>query len=181
MTSNRVDARGTMLRKAATSGHQPHNPKDNMTRNGVDFTEFDHAALELSWTWLNDPDIKRLTLTPDFSREQQEAWFSSLPLRPDYLIWAVRYNRQPIGAVGLKHIHGGRAEYWGYIGERTFWGLGIGRMMVAFALAEARNLKLGSVYLKAGHDNDRALRLYKQMGFKPLHQDDRFCEMEIKL
>ena len=37
--------------------------------------------LELSWKWLNDPEIKVLTNTPDFSLDQQLKWFNSLALK----------------------------------------------------------------------------------------------------
>ncbi|HBU45505.1 MAG TPA: N-acetyltransferase, partial [Porphyromonadaceae bacterium] len=32
----------------------------------VEFREFDREALEKSWKWLNDPQLKSLTMTPDF-------------------------------------------------------------------------------------------------------------------
>src|ERR1700693_267126 len=41
--------------------------------------EYDREYLEKSWQWLRDEEIARLTLTPAFSRQQQAAWFDSLP------------------------------------------------------------------------------------------------------
>src|SRR5208283_2989 len=62
------------------------------------FTRFDERFLEKSWEWLNDPEIKRLTLTPDFTRESQARWFARLPTMKDYLIWGLLHERTPIGA-----------------------------------------------------------------------------------
>ena len=44
----------------------------------VEFREFDREALQKSWEWLNDPQLKSLTMTPDFDQESQERWFESL-------------------------------------------------------------------------------------------------------
>ena len=89
----------------------------------VHFVLYDHTFCELSWQWLNDPEIKRLTLTPDFSREQQITWFNTLNIRTDYKIWGINYSNIHIGAIGIKHIDlkEKKAEYFGYIGNKQLW------------------------------------------------------------
>lgn len=49
----------------------------------VDFVEYSIEFLELSWEWLNDSEIKSLTMTPDFTREEQIVFFRKLPFRQD--------------------------------------------------------------------------------------------------
>lgn len=146
----------------------------------VSFAEFDRRLLELSWLWLKDPEIKQLTLAPDFTREEQLKWFSSLP-RQDYLIWSVWYESVPVGATGLKNITADDAEYWGYIGDKRYWGLGIGREMVAFVLAEAARRMLKSVYLRVSRENARAVALYTKMGFLVEREDGPIIVMRRKL
>jgi len=130
------------------------------------FSPYDERFLEKSWAWLNDPEIKALTLTPDFTREGQKCWFRSLPERSDYRIWGISCDGIPVGAIGLKHITANDAEYWGYIGERRLWGLGLGKRMVQFALEQAIGLCLKEVYLKVHSTNTRAVRLYTRAGFQ---------------
>jgi RimJ/RimL family protein N-acetyltransferase len=145
------------------------------------FVRFDEVFLEKSWQWLRDPEIKRLTMTPDFTREEQRRWFSRLPAMTDYLIWGVACKGNPIGAMGLKHINRTGAEYWGYIGEKDYWNRGLGREMVDFALRKARELELGELHLKASHDNSRAIRLYTRAGFVATSEGDNVLRMRISL
>jgi RimJ/RimL family protein N-acetyltransferase len=132
------------------------------------FAEYDRGFLRASARWLRDIEIQRLTLTPEFSEESQERWFASLAGRGDYRVWGVLVDNIPIGAVGLKNIDPVRseAEYWGYIGEKAFWGRGIGRQMVQFILGHSRSSGLRKVYLRVSGDNTRALGLYRKAGFE---------------
>ena len=47
-------------------------------KNTVKFSEYDKTFLEKSWEWLNNPIIKKLTNTSDFTKEGQQSWFKSL-------------------------------------------------------------------------------------------------------
>ena len=138
----------------------------NPTPTGtVELAEYDAAFLEHSWRWLNDPVIKKLTMTPDFSREGQQQWFQSLPGKTDYLIFGITLAKRPIGACGLKNITASDAEYWGYIGESEFWGMGLGRQLLSAMFDLGRRRGLVSLWLKVAADNRRAIRLYEHCGF----------------
>ena len=91
----------------------------------IEFVKYNETFLEKSWEWLNDKEIKYLTFTPDFTREQQKEWFLSLKDKKDYFIKGVLYNDIPIGVVGLKNITDINGEYWGYIGEKEYCNKGI--------------------------------------------------------
>lgn len=134
----------------------------------IEFVFFDKVFLEKSYEWLTDPEIKAMTCTPDITREEQEKWHQSLPYRKDYSIWGIKIDRSPIGAVGLKNIdyEKGVGEYFGYIGEKQFWGMGIGTEMLIFIKEKAVALRLRSLELKVHPSNIRAIRLYKKFGFK---------------
>lgn len=131
----------------------------------LSFVSYSREFLAKSWEWLNDAEIKALTRTPDFTKEQQEAFFDSLSLRADYLIWGIALAGQPIGACGLKHITESEAEYWGYIGEKPYWGRGLGRQLIEHCEGIARTKGLKALYLHVGADNLRARRLYEKCGF----------------
>lgn len=87
----------------------------------ITLTSYDREFLDLSWIWLQDPEIKKLTLTSDFTREQQLQFFHSLKERKDYLIFGIQLGTRKIGVAGLKNIKNDIAEYWGYIGEKDLW------------------------------------------------------------
>jgi RimJ/RimL family protein N-acetyltransferase len=147
----------------------------------VSFGRYDECFLEHSWHWLNDPEIKRLTMTPDFTRDEQLRWFARLAEMKDYLIWGITYDATPIGALGLKHITKDEAEYWGYVGDRRFWGVGLGREMMRFSFNQARELCLSRLRLKVQRDNARAIRLYAKSGFRTLCESDGVLTMQVSL
>lgn len=135
-------------------------------QHDVAFIPYDETFLALSADWLKDPEIKALTMTPDFDRDAQERWFKNLPDRTDYLIWGVRHGGVPIGACGLKGIAEGAGEYWGYIGDKSCWGRGIGTRMVGFIEDEARVRGLSRLWLQVWQENTRARALYEKLGFR---------------
>jgi RimJ/RimL family protein N-acetyltransferase len=128
--------------------------------------EYNELFLEKSWEWLNDPEIKVLTMTPDFTKEQQVDFYKSLNGRADYWIKGIEEEAVPIGAMGLKHINETMAEYWGYIGEKKFWGRGIGSFLLEEAIKKAKHLGLRQLYLRVDKNNTRAKQLYIKNGFR---------------
>lgn len=127
---------------------------------------FDQECLDLSWNWLNDPEIRKLTITPAFTRQDQRKFFDNLPNRRDYIAWGVTLGgNEIIGAAGLKNHRATIAEYWGYIGKREYWGKGLGRALIAAVEANAHKLGFTELDLKVGTDNERAISLYKKTGF----------------
>ena len=131
----------------------------------VVFVQYDNTFLEKSWGWLNTPEIAYLTQTPVFSKEDQLHWFESLKEKNDYMIWGIRCDNIPVGVCGLKNINISSAEYWGYIGEKEYWGKGIGKKMLTFIENEAIKLDLCILELNVLKDNVRALHLYEKQGF----------------
>lgn len=134
--------------------------------NHVTFREYSHEVLDKSWEWLNDPEIKELTLTPDFDRESQQIWFQSLPGKGNYYIRSIWWNEEPIGAFGIKNITGTDGEVWYYIGEKKYWGKGIGSQMMQYLIEYAGSQKLKSVYAKLHKTNTGSYKLCEKFGFK---------------
>jgi RimJ/RimL family protein N-acetyltransferase len=126
---------------------------------------YDRRFLDKSWLWLHDAEVRRLTMTPFFTRAMQEHWFAGLADREDYRIWGAEVDGEPIGAFGIKNIEDGAGEYWGYIGEKRYWGRGIGGWMLATAEQHARDLGLRHLWLRVEPENERAIRLYRRHGF----------------
>ena len=121
--------------------------------------------LELSWKWLNDPEIKVLTNTPDFSLEQQLKWFNSLALKQNYFIKGIEFLNTGIGVCGLKNITQSDAEYWGYIGDKQYWRKGIGSLILYEMEKQAKDFGVMSVWLNVLINNKNAIQLYRKNGY----------------
>lgn len=152
------------------------------SRPQVDFVPYDEKFLEKSWEWLNDPELMKLTLTKPFTREQQSEFYSSLASRDDYKIWGIRLGGEKIGAVGLKKIaHGESAEYFGYIGDKSYWGKGVSSYMFGFIVSFAKEQKLKRIYLEVSKSNDRAVSSYRKNGFSECEDRGDTIIMELHL
>ncbi|MBQ6888860.1 MAG: GNAT family N-acetyltransferase [Lachnospiraceae bacterium] len=146
----------------------------------IQFVEFDERFFLLSQKWLNNSEIKKLTMTPDTDENDRIAWYESLKHREDYYIKGILADDVPIGAVGIKHINrvSGTGEYWGYIGEKSYIGKGIGKEMMAAMYATAYALGLNRLTLKVADFNIRACRLYEKQGFVETAREDHVIVME---
>ncbi|WP_300598778.1 GNAT family N-acetyltransferase [Niabella sp.] len=134
--------------------------------NAIRLESYNEVYLEKSWHWLNDPEIKCLTNTRSFTKDDQQKWFHALAGRSDYKLWGVSYNAIPIGVFGIKNIENGSGEYWGYIGEKEYWGKGLGPVIIGAIIDQAKQLNLKRLYLKVIGENVRAIKLYRKMGFQ---------------
>ena len=144
--------------------------------------DYDKTFLDLSKEWLSDSETNALTATGEMpGDEQRQTWFDSLPQRSDYLIWGVQYEGKPIGACGLKHVTQNDAEYWGYIGEKTLWGKGLGGGYLSTIQKIAKELNLKTIYLRVLKFNTRAIKLYIKYGFKIDREDPEYYFMSLLL
>ena len=141
------------------------NYQDFLNFSKLQLVEYDRGFLDMSWIWLNDKQLKYLTMTPEFSREEQQAFFKNLPKRKDYFIKGVTYKEIPIGACGLKNIAGDQAELWLYIGDKEYWGKGLGEKIMLLLEREAVNLNVRKIYLKVLEENKAAIGLYKKLSY----------------
>jgi RimJ/RimL family protein N-acetyltransferase len=143
----------------------------------VTFLPFDTPFLELTWQWLQNPELRYLTDTPSFSEEDQQRWFASLEDRADYLIWGVMVAHDPVGVVGLKNVCGPAAELFCYIGNHDFMGKGVGQAMIAHAFKESARRSVRMLYLKVLLDNARAQKAYIRAGFQKIGANSRHLWM----
>jgi RimJ/RimL family protein N-acetyltransferase len=150
--------------------------------NRVSLQAYDKACLDKSWTWLRDPETSALTMTPAFTLGAQLKFFEQLPLRTGYHIWGVLLDgAELIGAAGLKNHRGSCAEYWGYIGEKHYWGKGLGLGLFEAVEQKAKQLGFSELDLKVSVANLRAISLYKKVGFLiDSHRSTEFCLHMVK-
>lgn len=124
--------------------------------------------------WVNDPEVRQfLLMHRQLSRAQEERWFEEQLSRADELILAIEVWEGEewvlIGNLGLRRVDlKNRTATLGIvIGEKDFWGKGLGwealRVLLRYALLE---LGLHRVELETFSFNVRALRRYESVGFK---------------
>lgn len=130
--------------------------------------------------WLNDPEIKFLTNTPDFSEEDQKKWFEGLEQKIDYKIWGVSFDSIPIGVFGIKNINlnDKSGEYWGYIGEEQYRNKGLGKTIMNNLLEIAQTeLKLEKIFLKVLLENVVAISFYRKFDFLEISRENGIITM----
>lgn len=149
----------------------------------VKFVEYSKVFFEYSKEWLEDKEIKWLTVTPDTDDEERNKWFYGLKDRNDCHVWGIVAENLPIGVVGIKRIDYERktGEYWGYIGNKEYWGRGIGNKMVERMCREAKELGLDTLSLKVAEYNHRAIHLYDKYGFEVIANDGGIILMQKAL
>lgn len=120
--------------------------------------------------WLNDREVCRLfnriyqPLTIDF----QKRWYQRLLKEKTQLILAIEAGKDYIGNIGLKNIDyfNKKAEYYIFIGNKNYWGKGIGTIVTKkFLNYIKKHLKLNKIYLHVDQSNLVAIKLYKKIGF----------------
>ena len=127
----------------------------------VNFVPFDRYTLDKSWEWLNIPEIKYLTQTPDFTRDEQYIWFEDLPNRSDYYIRAIAVD----------------GEVWVYIGVKSMWGKKIGEKCIEHIISYSKNINLDSVYGILLNENLRSKKLLIKLGFMFERELDKYKVM----
>lgn len=146
----------------------------------LEFEHFDEKFLEASARWQQDAEIRELIDAAPFSRQAQLAWYATLPNRDDYRIWGVSFEGLPVGAVGLKAIGQGAAEYFGYLGDKSCWGKGLGRQLLDHAESEACSMGVKVLRLRVLDHNIRAIRLYQKSGYHFCMKPDPNSVMMVK-
>ena len=124
-------------------------------------------------SWLNDPEVTRYTETGTFpsTAEDLDNYYRSVTGSKNDVMLAVvdKKSGRHIGNVKLGPIHWvhRRATFGILIGEKEFWGKGVGldatRLMVEYGF---QRLNLHRIDLGVFAEHEAAVRCYEQAGFK---------------
>lgn len=132
----------------------------------IKFVTYDEEFLELSWIWLKDAEVKELSSSTDFTKEEQQKWFNNIKTDKKYRIWGIEADDKPIGAAGLKRITENNACIFWYIGAKDYWGKGIGTFIAAEITRKAQELGLDYLYGEPLVINFRSINLLFKEGYK---------------
>ena len=129
-----------------------------------------------SYMWRNDPEVFKYTgnvykntITLEFELE----WIRRVIQNEKEYRCAILVDGEYVGNIYLTDIIKTTANYHIFIGNKNFWGKGVARRASELILEYAFDiLKLEEVYLRVKRENDRALLLYKSLGFIIEESDD---------
>jgi UDP-4-amino-4,6-dideoxy-N-acetyl-beta-L-altrosamine N-acetyltransferase len=137
----------------------------------VRLREMREADVEHVVRWRNDPEVLGMLFSyRPLSEQEQREWFSKLPgdrTRVNFIVETL--SGRPVGQAGFASLdhRDRRAELGVVIGEREEQGRGLGtdtvRLLVGYGF---RELNLHRIDLRVLAGNDRALKLYRGLGFR---------------
>ena len=126
---------------------------------------------KISWRWRNDPEVWNLTgrkWNNEVTEEIERKWIDSVIMRKDEKRFAICVGKNEIyiGNVQLTNITEVDAVFHIFIGEKKYWGKGIGtittKLIIDYAFSE---LKLRKINLYVKKQNKSALKVYEKVGF----------------
>lgn len=131
---------------------------------------------EKSWKWRNDPEVWMLTgrkWNNPVDRETEETWIREAIRQPDSRRFAICVGdrQEYVGNVQLTNITENEAMLHLFIGEKQYWGKGVGTIATALLLEYAKtNLALKEIRLLVKKNNRPAIRIYQKAGFIVSHE-----------
>ena len=132
---------------------------------------------KVSWRWRNDADVWKYTFNrPDrlITEKMEKEWIMKVlndENRCNFAI-CVKETRLYIGNAYLNAINGESASFGIFIGEKKYWGKGIGTEVTRQVLEYAfKKLHLKRVKLGVKADNVAGIKAYMKAGFRKKTQD----------
>ena len=148
-----------------------------ITYREVDFGEIDMFNLFAKWS--NDPDIRPFT-TPRFSEEDYPMvhaieLMANLMDKPFKHTYVVLVDQSPVAEFSIdmrfEHLVSKQDDVaWIsiVIGAADFRGVGLGSKIMAFIEDESKKLGANIIELGVFEYNERAIHLYKKVGYQPV-------------
>jgi RimJ/RimL family protein N-acetyltransferase len=129
------------------------------------------SDMELKVKWYNDPEVNRtLILNEKLALDKSLEWFDKAVCddsRRDFIIETK--GGEPVGLIGLLGIdrQHGTAECFCVIGQKEFWGKGIGTeahsLLIQWAFDE---LNLHKIWAVVYTNNAAVLKIVEKLGFR---------------
>lgn len=133
--------------------------------------------------WRNDPDVFKYTgniYDHEITLESELSWIKKVIQAKDEYRCAILADSKYVGNIYLTNIHDGVATYHIFLGEKDVWGKGIAKQASLLILKYAfESLHLDVVELRVRIKNERAIELYKRVGFTEISRSEEWAHMII--
>jgi RimJ/RimL family protein N-acetyltransferase len=162
---------------------------NNSDEYKIKLIPFEKGHVPKTVEWVNDEEIIKLTdRSPEpVTLEGCYKWYDGIMEDKTKKLLAITADngRSHIGNCGLFEIdkRSKKAKLWIYIGEKDYWGKGLGRKALKQLLDLGfQDLGLNRIYLYIVEDNTRAQKLYESVGFakEGICRDDTFIDGRYK-
>ncbi|RLD71458.1 MAG: N-acetyltransferase [Bacteroidetes bacterium] len=136
-----------------------------------------------SYKWRNDPEVWRLTGSrPDIviTPEIETSWIKKVLKDPTCRRFAICIagSDEYIGNVQLTNITKQDAEFHIFIGEKKYWGRGIGyKATIELSRITRKHLSLKQIYLYVKPENTAAVKIYEKAGFRFVGEEKMILEL----
>lgn len=145
---------------------------------------FDHT--EAIVTWRNDPEIAKWFMTAHkFEKSGHEAWLAKTLLSETDFNWIItEKSGELVGTVALYNVDWvqGRAEFGRLmVGAEAAKGKGYARYATGLVIAAAQKAGLSEIFLELKIGNERALGLYRSIGFQEAEASEATIRMVMPL
>ena len=140
---------------------------------------------QTSYLWRNDPQVWTYTnfrVTQRITSKMETAWLQENLNKPDQIRFAICLKELDtyVGNIQLLDIKDKTAELHLFIGNRLYWGKGIGYQATMLVLKYAFFYKeLESLHLRVHPANIPALYIYEKAGFEITGEVDGLVKMKI--
>ncbi len=137
----------------------------------------------ISYKWRNDPEVWKYTGNrPDIAvtSEIETAWIKKVLQDTASKRFAIclEDGDEYIGNVQLTNMTKNDAEFHIFIGEKSYWGKGVGYQATNELIKFTRkNISLKQVYLFVKPVNTAAIRIYEKMGFYSVSEEKMMLEL----
>jgi RimJ/RimL family protein N-acetyltransferase len=113
--------------------------------------------------------------------ETERTWIEQVLAQTDSMRYAIcdATTDEYIGNVQITHIKDGSGEFHIFIGNKDYWGKGVGSQATMLMLQEAFAAGLLMIYLYVHPQNKPAIAIYERCGFVTTYADDSSIRMEI--
>jgi diamine N-acetyltransferase len=140
---------------------------------------------KISFKWRNNPLIWKYTkfkISETITESIETAWLKQVLNNSDEHRFAIclKENGRYLGNIQLIDVKDRSAQYHIFIGEASFWGLGIANEATKLILGYGFvNLGLDLISLEVHKENLIAQSVYKRMGFHPTGKENDFIKMSL--
>ena len=140
---------------------------------------------KISYKWRNDPEVWKFTGSrPDreITYDIESEWIHKAIADPTCKRFAIMVDEKYVGNIQLTNIEDDTAEFHIFIGDRFWWGKGVGRAATEHLLTFARQeLKLKKIYLTVRKENIAAIKSYRKVPFEELETNHDYMRMVCNL
>lgn len=133
--------------------------------------------------WRNDSEVFKYTgntYNHGITIQDELSWIKNVIQAENEYRCAIIVDNQYVGNIYLTNIGNGSAVYHIFLGEKSIWGKGVARRASQLILKYAfDSLNLNKVELNVKMKNERAIELYKRIGFQEYSHDEKWIHMII--